>query len=234
MTFKAPTRPIALALELSQRTGSIAVCSRSGETVVHVAASGKRDDDEVMPAIALAVEELELRPSDVELIVVSIGPGGFTGLRTSTAIAKMVSFATGAKIVAVQSAIAVAASSNCGDGPFLIVSSVKEEGFWLSRVKYNKGDWVCESGISSSDELDEQASGVVAVFADEYLPNGARRYFVQHNIPIKEIVLDAGALLGVGLRLHDKGEYVGALDLLPLYPREPEAVRKWNTERQKR
>jgi len=46
-----------LALELSQRTGSIAVCSRSGETIVYVTDSGRRDDDEVMPAIALAVEE---------------------------------------------------------------------------------------------------------------------------------------------------------------------------------
>lgn len=227
-TTKTNPRPITLALELSQRDGSIAMCNSSGDTVVHETTSGKRDDDEVMPAIEIASKELGLVPSDVELIVVSIGPGGFTGLRTATSIAKMVSFATGASIVTVESAIVIAASSNIGDGPFLVVSSVKQESFWLSRVTCNGGQWECKAGIFHSGESDPHIGDVLAVFADGFLPDNARDFFEQHEIPIKEAVLNAEILIEVGLALHKSGMRVDPIDLLPLYPREPEAVRKWN------
>ena len=78
-----------LSLELSQQFGSIAVRSATGETIVHDVTSGKRDDDDVMPAIELAMKELNLKPSDIAVVIVSVGPGGFTGLRTATTIAKM-------------------------------------------------------------------------------------------------------------------------------------------------
>ena len=78
-----------LSLELSQRFGSIAVRCANGETVVRDVTSGKRDDDDVMPAIESAMKELDLQPTDITLVIVSIGPGGFTGLRTATTIAKM-------------------------------------------------------------------------------------------------------------------------------------------------
>lgn len=227
---KAHPQPIALALELSQRDGSIAMCNNVGKTVVHNTASGKRGDDDVMPAIALAAKELGIKPSDVELIVVSIGPGGFTGLRTATSIAKMVSFATGARIITIESAIAVAASSGNGNGPFLVVSNVKRESFWLSRVECKKGSWVCEAGILHANELDAHLRDIIGVFADEYLPDSARECIAHHDVSIKGAALNAEVLLEVGLTRNNKRESVDAADLLPLYPREPEAVRKWNTD----
>ena len=51
-----------LSLELSQRFGTIAVRGATGETIVCDVASGKRDDDDVMPAIESAMKELNLQP----------------------------------------------------------------------------------------------------------------------------------------------------------------------------
>jgi tRNA A37 threonylcarbamoyladenosine modification protein TsaB len=73
MNCKTTARPITLAIELSQRTGSIAMSNRSGETCVKQTEASKRDVDEVMPAIATAADELGINPIDVELIVVAIG-----------------------------------------------------------------------------------------------------------------------------------------------------------------
>ena len=218
-----------LSLELSQRFGSIAVRSATGETIVRDVTSGKRDDDDVMPAIESAMKELDLQPSDIALIIVSIGPGGFTGLRTATTIAKMISFATGATIIPVPSAIVVAASSELGTGPFLIVSSVKKEEFWLSRVECNEGEWMCTAGLSNPDELDTKAIGVTCVFADDFLPTSAKHYFEKHNIQVNKNDLNAMSLQEVGLQFEANGQTVAPLDLQPMYPREPEAVRIWNT-----
>ena len=217
-----------LSLELSQRTGSIAVRSRSGKTITREVVSGKRDDDDVMPSIESAMKELELQPSDIELIVVSVGPGGFTGLRTATTIAKMISFATGASIIPVPSAIVVAASSGFGSGPFLVISSVKKEEFWLSRVECKNGVWACTAGVSTTNELAATGKGIRGVFADEYLPTSAKRYFKEHNIPANSATLHAASLLEVGKQFEATGQTVAPIDLQPLYPREPEAVRIWN------
>ena len=229
-TTKTRSRPITLAIELSQRDGGIAMCNSAGETVVRETASGKRDDDDVMPAIASAVKELGCTPHDVELVIVSIGPGGFTGLRTATSIAKMVSFATGASIITIESAIVVAASSDLGKGPFLVVSSVKQDEFWLSRVVCVNGTWECEAGISNSSKLGQHIQDICGVFADGFLPDSARDYFALHEVPINEPILTVETLLTLGLTLHDSGHAVDPIALLPLYPREPEAVRKWKTD----
>jgi len=218
-----------LSLELSQRFGSIAVRSATGETIVHDVTSGKRDNDDVMPAIELAMKELNLKPSDIAVVIVSVGPGGFTGLRTATTIAKMISFATGATIIPVPSAIVVAASSDSGTGPFLVVSSVKKEEFWLSRVECKNGDWICTAGMSNPDELTTKVSGVTCVFADDFLPISAKHYFEEHNIPVHQNDLNAKSLLEVGLQFEANGQTVPPLDLQPMYPREPEAVRIWNS-----
>lgn len=49
--------------------------------------------------IARAVEEAGLTPTDIEEIVVGIGPAPFTGLRAGIVAAKALAFATGAKLV---------------------------------------------------------------------------------------------------------------------------------------
>jgi tRNA threonylcarbamoyl adenosine modification protein YeaZ len=224
----ANTRSI-LALELSQRPGSIAVRNSSGDTVARNVASGKRDDDDVMPSIESMMTGLDLQPSDLALIIVSVGPGGFTGLRTATAIAKMISFATGAHIIPVPSAIVVAASSGGSDGPFLVVSSVKKEEYWLSRVQRKDGEWSCVAGLSNPAELPQKTDGVIRVFADEYLPTSARNFFKENNISVGESSVSALLLLEVGLQFEASGQTVTPLGLQPVYPREPEAVRIWNT-----
>jgi tRNA threonylcarbamoyladenosine biosynthesis protein TsaB len=182
-----------------------------------------------MPAIQSAMKELRLQPRDISLVIVSIGPGGFTGLRISTTIAKMISFATGATIVPVQSAVVVAAASSSGPGPFLIVSSVKKEEFWLSRVEQVNNTWQCTASLSNKNNLPKVIDGVTRVFADDFLPLNARQYFEELGIPITGVDLDAETLLQIGVQLHGEGEKISAVELQPLYPREPEAVRIWKT-----
>ena len=63
----------------------------------------------LLAAADLLVEDAELEPSDIERVVISRGPGSFTGIRSGLATAKGLSAATGAAITAFDSLLVQAA-----------------------------------------------------------------------------------------------------------------------------
>lgn len=62
-----------------------------------------RSSSTIIPHIKQTLSLAELTPSDIDLVAVSIGPGSFTGLRIAVVTAKTYAFATGAKIIGVNS-----------------------------------------------------------------------------------------------------------------------------------
>lgn len=68
----------------------------------------------VMAAVDLVVEDAGLQPPDIAAIVVSRGPGSFTGIRAGLATAAGIAAATGARLLAYDSLLMLAA--RCGVG----------------------------------------------------------------------------------------------------------------------
>lgn len=227
------SKPITLSLELSGRYGSIALMNRDGETITSHPVGGKREEDDVFPSIEKGATSLCITPGEIELVAVSIGPGGFTGLRTSVAIAKMVALASNATIISVETAIVTVQQANRGDGPFLVISCVKGNQFWLSTIVKKDGNWNCVSKNTSTEALASELNAVTGVFADEFIPVEARMLIEQHAVPIYQSAPDAMSLLKIGLDLYQAGNSVDPSELLPLYPREPEAVRIWKARKSK-
>jgi tRNA A37 threonylcarbamoyladenosine modification protein TsaB len=184
-----------------------------------------------MPSLVEIAKEISVEPREIELIVVSIGPGGFTGLRTAVSIAKMMSLSTGATIVPVETAEVIVSSSAQTDGLFIVVSGVKDDTFWLSKVYCDNNELKCESQLSSTDLFADQLDGVVGVFADIYFPKPVNELCNDYNVPIHQSCCDAVSLLKLGLKYHCEGINIDPKMLLPLYPREPEAVRLWKLKR---
>jgi tRNA threonylcarbamoyl adenosine modification protein YeaZ len=223
--------PTTLALEFSSTSGSIALMNNSGESITVPITIGRNENDDVFPSIEKTAATLGISANELELVIVSIGPGGFTGLRTAVAIAKMVSLVSGATIVPVESAIVCVQHADKGDGPFAVVSSVKGEEFWLSNIVRRGGLWVCSSKISTTKDLLQDTKHAVGVFADSFLPEDATETFQQLGIPVCASAHDARALLKVGLDHYKEGESIEPESLLPIYPREPEAVRVWKARK---
>ena len=69
----------------------------------------------VLAAVDLLVEDAGITPSDLETLVVSRGPGSFTGIRAGLATASGLATATGACILAYDSLLMLAARCG-GDG----------------------------------------------------------------------------------------------------------------------
>lgn len=216
-----------LAIELSQREGSVAACSTNGNVVEESISIMQRETDVVMPAIDRIVTAVDMKPADIELVGVSIGPGGFTGLRTAVSIAKMISLSTDAAIVGVESAIVAADSLDQGDGPYLVISSTKQNSYWQSLVQRAEGHWKSESKLCDVSSLQDAASTVSCIIHDSHLSNEISSAIASLSTPTTEMRMSASSLLHIANDMFESSQTIPASKLLPIYPRQPEAVRKF-------
>ena len=104
--MSAPT--LVVALEGSARPASLAAAR--GEVVVTRALADEREHaSDLVPELAALLATLGARAADVELVVVGLGPGSYTGLRVAAATALGLALgARGAALVGVPSFEALA------------------------------------------------------------------------------------------------------------------------------
>ena len=74
--------------------------------------------------------------------------------------------------------------------------------------------------------------GMHFVLADEHLPEPIRRLCEEHGVEVIEPSFDPRACLAVAARMERAGLWSDPLTLVPLYPREPEAVTLWDKKLQ--
>jgi len=222
--------PIVLAIETSQRRGSVALRDAAGVVRARELDEGRRAAEALMPAIDALVREAELAPQALEVVGVSIGPGGFTGLRIAVSTAKMLALALNVRIVPVPSTAVVAESCDpaaVGAGPIMIALAAKRETFWAERYRRGPdGHWTSESPGALVDTAGAPLAGGTAVLGDEHVPAALVQRCADEGIPIVAPVLTATACLAVTLRRLDDAP-ADPRALVPLYPRPPEAVRLW-------
>ncbi|MCZ6834265.1 MAG: tRNA (adenosine(37)-N6)-threonylcarbamoyltransferase complex dimerization subunit type 1 TsaB, partial [Planctomycetota bacterium] len=225
--------PVLLAIETSQRVGGVALRDREGTIHVEVLNESKRHDDDLMPAIDRMFSKAGLTPRDLEAVAISIGPGGFTGLRIAITTAKMFAQTLGVKLLAIPSAEVVAQSMEDEAGPILITLAGKGDNAWITHLVRTNGLWeiLGEPGLMDAGQLDLEA--ITILVADQYLPAAMRKKAQQVGVPIHEPKFDPQACLLVGSRFLQAGLVTEPGNLNPLYPRPPEAVSIWEQRKAK-
>lgn len=126
---------ITLALDASTYAGSVAIL-RNRELVAHHSLAqesgpvqGTRPEA-MMPAIANALSEASLRPSDLNRIICGEGPGSFTSLRVAASLAKGFAHALGIPLYSVSSLLLVAAGAPVNVRPVMTaISAMRGEYF---------------------------------------------------------------------------------------------------------
>ena len=138
MSEPTPEPPLVhLAIETSQREGGVAIQLDDGRVLERSFPCGGRESDLLVPSIDALMKEGGIVPSRLELVSVSIGPGGFTGLRIAVSTAKALARGTGCSLVPVPSAWVVAERwfHDSGDrGAVLVASAAKGTACWLTRL----------------------------------------------------------------------------------------------------
>ncbi|MFZ5833217.1 MAG: tRNA (adenosine(37)-N6)-threonylcarbamoyltransferase complex dimerization subunit type 1 TsaB [Planctomycetota bacterium] len=104
-----------LALETTEAIASVAALDGGFVLAETPLTSGGRSAQTVAPGINALLRQVGWRPSDVELVAVTAGPGSFTGLRVGVTTAKVFAFAVGAEVLGIDtlSTIAGRAPPDC-------------------------------------------------------------------------------------------------------------------------
>ncbi len=229
--------PILLAIESSQRDASVAAgpwdqAEPVDSEPIH---SGKRHDDDALAAIDRLWSRQGWARTDLDAVAVSIGPGGFTGLRIAVATAKGLAIARGAKVIAAPSALTIAMASAAPTmRRVLVLLAAKRGRAWAVVAERQEGSpWrlVDEGGVIGRSEIDAAAPGLDGVIADAYAPEEMIDASRAGGCPIIEPVTSAAAVWRFGRARLESGDVDDSRTLAPWYPREPEAVTIWRERR---
>lgn len=221
--------PLTLAIEVSNpSTGhaGIAIGSREqGSLGSEPVNSGDGRTDDLASAIDRLTRRLNLEPRGLSRIAVSTGPGGYTSLRIAVATAKMICEATGAECIAIPTA-RIAALRAKARGPFAVVLASKDNtayatAFATPTQQVGEGHLIDAAAVATL--------GVSTLIADSFLPPAIHDAATAARITLEPLTLDPAACL----ELSFDAPAIDPIALLPIYPREPEAVTKWRLKKPK-
>jgi len=219
-----PAGPLTLVIETSNpgsgSPGEVGL-ARDGALVATRALDPKgRHDDALVPAIDALVAGAGAKPNDIGRVAVSAGPGGFSSVRIAVATAKMIALATGAACVPVPSCRSAAAGRG---GKVAVALAGKRESAWVRIYEDMRasGDGVVVDAPGLAG-LHAQR-GFTTLVADDHLPAPMREWATGAGVTVSPPVFSAQGCLDASAGLAP----VSAAGLAVVYPREPEAVRKW-------
>ncbi|GJG88392.1 hypothetical protein tb265_35730 [Gemmatimonadetes bacterium T265] len=135
--------------------------------------AGSSDDDRLMPAVADLLSAHDLAPRDLAGVACGAGPGGFTSLRISAAIAKGLAHAAWCPLLAAPSLAWAAAVRAPGPGAWLVTLDALRGERYVARVELLPEPGVVNDGaphggwpVARYDYLGTRASeGVGALVA---------------------------------------------------------------------
>ena len=222
-----------LALETSERVGSLATLQVSPEQTTTSRSislpSDQRSAQSLLPAIQSLLAESEWKPSQLNLVCVSTGPGSFTGLRIGVTTAKTLAYATGAKLVEVHTLAAIAAGvSTPHERLWTILDAQRQE---LFVAKFEPG-WQDRSGDLPETRIlgieqwmqvlspGDAVSGPPLQKLADRLPAGV------HVVDVKDWKPQAEAVGRLGYAAYQNGQSVDAMQLVPRYYRKSAAEEK--------
>lgn len=189
-------------------------------------ATDSRLDDDLAPAIARLCARCGANPSDLAAVAVSRGPGGYTSVRMAVACAGAIARARGIPVHPVPSALAAAvdAAPRVPGGAILAVCIAwKGPTVWRHRFRAGADPEPLDLGALVPVEQAASSADVVvgdAAFLAQVGP-------ALGDATALEIRFRAESVLVASRRVTA----MDPADVRPIYPREPEAVTKWNALR---
>jgi tRNA threonylcarbamoyladenosine biosynthesis protein TsaB len=223
------SRPLVLALDSAGSACSAAVAV--GEDIL----AAERIDtlhgqaEALMPLVDTAMRRAGLPPAALDLVVTTVGPGSFTGIRVGIAAARGIALAADAQLVGVTSFEAVAAESGapgCEHPNFLLVTleSRREDLFVqiFDRLRNPVGEPTAVAPADLGELVNATAAAVPLLVAGD----AVQRALPLLTKPPGTCLLEIRTPLAVGalraaLRLRLSG---GGREARPLYLRPPDTT----------
>lgn len=181
-----------------------------------------RGSDGLVSAIDELCKKHDVDSSQIARIVVSVGPGGYTALRISVTVAKMLARVIGCAVVPVPSAAVAGVNLIGEESPVVIALASKNGKAHCTRLMNGE-----LSLLGVIDGAGVVASGARAVVGDEHLPREMVVAAEAAGIEVRGIELTARACLEASVGYGGRFEEIDAAALGVAYAREPDAVTQW-------
>ncbi len=227
--MSAMIAPRLLIVETSGRTGRVALAEGDewrGERVLDEARRHARD---LAPATAALLAEQGWKPRDVQAVVVSRGPGSYTGLRIGLMSAKTFAYATGCALIAVETFATIVLQAPESVARVDVLADAQQDKIYVQPFVRDAGGWrsLAELTIRPfADWLATREKG--ASVTGPGLRKWAER--LPADVPMLDTDLwepQSASLLRLGLARYAAGERDDPWTLEPLYLRPSSAEEQW-------
>jgi tRNA threonylcarbamoyladenosine biosynthesis protein TsaB len=235
MTASDPKVPVAnplprlLILETSDRDAQVAIAEASTLLQVRAMTETRRHARDLAPTVAELLTAQGWRPRDIDAVVVSRGPGSYTGLRVGIMSAKTFAYVTGCRLLAIDTFLAIALQSPADIGRVDVLADAQQDKVYYQPFARQAAKWeaagalvICPIGewLGRRDPHAAATGPGLTKFEDRLPPEiVCLPPPLRHATPV--------ALLSLGLERWAIGDYDDPLRLEPLYLRPSSAEEQW-------
>jgi tRNA threonylcarbamoyladenosine biosynthesis protein TsaB len=217
--------PRLLILETSQRSGTVALSH--GEVIV-----GERSFDEsrrhardLAPAIHEILTRHHWRARDLDGVIVSRGPGSYTGLRVGLMSAKTLAYATGCVLLAIDTFAAIYQPIS-GDYPSVdVIADAQQDNIYVQRFGIDPAPLTI---VPLAEWLESALARRTSVTGPGLETFAARLPAELTMLPRATWLPLPVSLLKIGMARFRNGERDDPFAVEPLYLRPSSAEQKWD------
>ncbi|MCI0464771.1 MAG: tRNA (adenosine(37)-N6)-threonylcarbamoyltransferase complex dimerization subunit type 1 TsaB [Gemmataceae bacterium] len=226
-----PSEPRLLILETSLPAAQVALAQGSRLLGVRRLDEARRQARDLAPAVRELLNEQGWRPRDLHAVLVSRGPGSYTGLRVGVMSAKALAYATGCALLAVDTFAAIASQAPDDVLSLHVLADAQQDKIYIQWFRRDTPG----ADFTPAFPLTIQP-------VDEWLPwlgegacvsgPGLRKYADQLSHLVRLVEEDRRepqpeALLRLGLARYLRGQRDDMWAVEPLYLRPSSAEEQW-------
>jgi tRNA threonylcarbamoyladenosine biosynthesis protein TsaB len=221
--------PRLLILETSSRTGQVALALGEDLRGVRRLDESRRHARELAQSMATLLAEQGWRPRDIQAVIVSRGPGSYTGLRVGIMSAKAFAYAAGCALIAVDTFAALALQAPLSVARIDVLADAQQDKVYLQSFARSANDWRSTSQLAIVRFTDWLATREKNAWV-----TGPGLFKLASRLPAEVPQVDASlwephpeSLLRLGLGRYRAGERSNPWTLEPLYLRPSSAEEQW-------
>jgi tRNA threonylcarbamoyladenosine biosynthesis protein TsaB len=216
--------PRLLLLETSGRVGQVALAEGESLLAARRLDETRRQARDLAPAVANLLAEVGWKPRDISAVVVSRGPGSYTGLRVGIMSAKAFAYAAGCPVLAIDTFAVIARQAPAEANPLDVIADAQQQKVYLQRF---------EHGAPASPLTIRPAAEWLAGTPSPWVSGpGLRLHGVGlpahvHAVEESQWEPRPEGLLALALRRWAAGEHDDPFAVEPLYLRPSSAEQQW-------